>query len=120
VVLAREIGHIRRLGVEIRTGLRVGRDVSFREIRAAHSAVFVAAGAHRASALGVAGEDLPGVMPGIGFLRRVHLGEQVRLGKFVVVVGGGNTALDCARTAKRLGTEEVVTEPESRRNVCSE
>jgi NADPH-dependent glutamate synthase beta subunit-like oxidoreductase len=57
--------------------------------------------------LGVEGEDIPGVMEGIGFLRAVSLGEKANVGKKVAVIGGGNTAIDCARTAKRLGAKEV-------------
>ncbi len=106
-VLRKEIGYIEQLGVRIKTGVRVGRDISLAEIRNGHQALFIAAGAHGGVRLGVEGEDLPGVMEGILFLRRINLGEKVRVGKKVAVIGGGNTAIDCARTARRAGAKDV-------------
>lgn len=106
-VLDKEIGHIRRLGVEIRTGVRVGEDVSLVDIRKEYRAVFAAVGAHAGLPLSVEGEDLPGVVEGIDFLKKVAAGEKVEPGDRVVVVGGGNTAVDCGRAARRLGAREV-------------
>ncbi len=107
VILRKEIDYIQKLGVEIRTGVQVGKDISLQEIRKNYDALFIAVGAHGGMRLKVEGESLPGVMDGIGFLRAVNLGEKVEVGKKTVVIGGGNTAVDCARTAKRLGAEEV-------------
>ena len=106
-VLRKEIGFIRQLGVEIRTGVRVGQDVSLREIKKDCQALFIAAGVQGAGRLGIEGEGLPGVMEGIAFLRRINSGEPLEVGRRVAVIGGGNTAMDCARTARRLGGEEV-------------
>jgi heterodisulfide reductase subunit A-like polyferredoxin len=106
-VLKKEVAYIQKLGVEIRTGVQVGKDVTLEEIRRDHDALFLGVGAHGGMRLGVEGEDLPGVLEGVQFLRAVNLGEKIKLGKKVAVVGGGNTAIDCARTAKRLGSEEV-------------
>ena len=106
-VLRREIGFIRELGVEIKTGFLVGRDKPLSEIRKEFSAVFIAAGAHGGTRLGIEGEELPGVMEGAGFLRRINLGEKVDVGPKVAVIGGGNTAVDCARAARRLGGGEI-------------
>lgn len=106
-VLRREIGYIRDLGVEIRTGFRVGVDKTLSEIRKEFSAAFIAVGAHGGTRLGIEGEDLPGVTEGVGFLRRINLGETVDVGAKVTVIGGGNTAVDCARVARRLGGREV-------------
>ncbi len=106
-VLQREIGYIRRLGVEIRTGVRVGDDIPLTEIKREYQALFLAAGAQGSRRLGIEGEDLSGVLEGIRFLRQVRHGERVDIGRRVVVIGGGNTAVDCARTARRLGGEEV-------------
>jgi len=106
-LLGQEIDYIRRLGVEIRTGVEVGKDISLAEVRNEYQAVFISAGAQGGMKLGVEGEDLPGVMEGIRFLREVNLSKEVWIGKRVVVIGGGNTAVDCARTARRLGGEEV-------------
>jgi len=106
-ILRKEIGYIQKLGVEIRTGVQVGKDIALEEIRENHDALFIAAGAHGGMRLRVEGEELPGVIEGIRFLRAVNLGEKVEVGKKTAVIGGGNTAVDCARTAKRLGAEEV-------------
>jgi NADPH-dependent glutamate synthase beta subunit-like oxidoreductase/Pyruvate/2-oxoacid:ferredoxin oxidoreductase delta subunit len=106
-VVRKEIGYIQQLGVEIKTGIQVGKDISLGDIKKAFSAVFIAAGAHGGVRLGVAGDQLPGVLEGIGFLRDINLGKKVEIGKKVAVIGGGNTAIDCARTARRVGGEEI-------------
>jgi NADPH-dependent glutamate synthase beta subunit-like oxidoreductase len=106
-ILHQEIEYIRQLGVTIRTGVRVGEDIPLSEVRKAHQALFLAVGAQGSRRLGIAGEDLPGILEGILFLRRVRYGERVEIGRRVIVIGGGNTAVDCARTARRLGGEEV-------------
>jgi NADPH-dependent glutamate synthase beta subunit-like oxidoreductase len=106
-VVRKEIGYIEQLGVRIKTGVKVGKDISLAEIRNSHQAVFIAAGAHGGVRLGVEGEELPGVIEGIRFLRSVNLGEKVKVGKKVAVIGGGNTAVDCARTARRKGAKDV-------------
>ena len=106
-ILRQEIGYIQKLGVEIKAGVQVGKDVTLEELRKSYDAIFIAVGAHGGMRLGVEGEDIPGVMEGIGFLRAANLGEKVEIGKKVAVIGGGNTAIDCARSAKRLGAQEV-------------
>jgi len=102
-----EVGNIQKLGVEIKTGVQVGKDTTLERLKKDYDAIFVAAGAHGGMKLGVEGEDILGVMEGIGFLRATTLGEKVNVGKKIAVIGGGNTAIDCARTAKRLGAGEV-------------
>jgi NADPH-dependent glutamate synthase beta subunit-like oxidoreductase len=106
-ILRKEVGYIEQLGAQIRTGVRVGKDISFAELRNSYQTVFIAVGAHKGMRLNVEGEDLPGVMEGIRFLRSVNLGEKVKVGKKVAVIGGGNTAADCARTARRIGAKDV-------------
>lgn len=106
-VVRREIGYIRQLGVEIKTGIQVGKDISLRDIRKEYQAVFIAPGAQGGVRLGVAGDELPGVLEGIGLLRDINLGKKVAIGKKVAVIGGGNTAIDCARTARRVGGAEI-------------
>ncbi len=105
--LRREIGYIRNLGVDIRTGVSVGRDISFLTLRSTYDAVFIGAGAQFGMRLDVEGWNLEGVLDGIRFLHLVNVGEKVDVGKCVAVIGGGDTAIDCARTAKRLGADDV-------------
>ena len=103
-----EIDLITRLGVEIKYNTRLGSDITVQGLMdSGYSAVFLAIGAHKGTGLNVPGEELNGVMHGVPFLRDIALGEKVQLGKKVAVIGGGNTAMDCARTALRLGAESV-------------
>ncbi|HWP66151.1 MAG TPA: FAD-dependent oxidoreductase [Candidatus Limnocylindria bacterium] len=100
-VIRREVAVIEALGVEIRTGVEVGRDVSFAELRRTHAAVVIAVGAKRPRALGLPGEAGPHVYGGVDLLRAVALGEPLALGRRIVVIGGGNVAYDVARTVVR-------------------
>jgi formate dehydrogenase beta subunit len=100
-VIRREVAVIEALGVEIRAGVEVGRDVSFAALRRTHAAVVIAVGAKRPRALGLPGEAGPQVYGGVDLLRAVALGEPLPLGHRVVVVGGGNVAYDVARTVVR-------------------
>jgi 2-oxoacid:acceptor oxidoreductase delta subunit (pyruvate/2-ketoisovalerate family) len=106
-VLDRQIDWFRAAGIEIRCNASVEGERG-RELLSAFDAVFVAPGAHRGRPLGTPGEDGPGVMPGLEFLKAVNGGARPALGRRVVVVGGGNTAMDCARTALRLGAQVSV------------
>lgn len=107
-VLDQEIGRIAELGVEIRVNQRLGRDFTLQGLAdQGFDAVFLAIGAHQSTKMGVQGEDLSGVLAGTDFLRAVAAGEPVEVGKRVAVIGGGNTAIDAARTALRLGAKEV-------------
>ncbi|MHB8919037.1 MAG: FAD-dependent oxidoreductase, partial [Desulfocucumaceae bacterium] len=104
-VVDRDIKNVTALGVEIETGVRVNNleDLKSRGFEA----VFIAAGCQGAAKLGVPGEDLAGVLYGVDFLRSVNLGGAVPLGQRVAVIGGGNVAMDTARSALRLGAREV-------------
>jgi NADH-quinone oxidoreductase subunit F len=93
--------------VELRTSTRVGRDISFEQLRSDYDAVVLATGAHKSWTLDVEGENLKGVWGAVEFLREVNLGKKASIGKQVAVIGGGNTAIDAARTAVRLGAKEV-------------
>jgi formate dehydrogenase beta subunit len=108
-VLQRDIDIIQSLGVEIVYNCRVGTDVSLAELKKKHDSVFVAPGAHRSKPMGVEGEDkgYKGFLKGgIDFLREAYMDKPTGMGKKVVVVGGGNTAIDCVRVALREGAEE--------------
>jgi len=106
-VLDAEIAAIEAVGVDIRTGMSLGRNVSWQDLEA-YEAVFLAVGQHRGRKLNVPGEDARGVLMGLDFLREVNLGEKPRVGPRVAVIGGGNTAMDAARSALRLGAPEVM------------
>ncbi|MEK7329709.1 MAG: FAD-dependent oxidoreductase [Candidatus Eisenbacteria bacterium] len=97
-----EIERITALGVEIRRGVRVGREVSFEELRK-HDAVLVATGAHRSRRLDIEGARLAGVRPGLAFLADLNRGLRPAVGRRVVVLGGDSTAIECACAALRLG-----------------
>jgi len=104
-LLDREIEEIRRTGVDIRTNKKVDSlETLFDE---GYDAVLVAVGAHESRKIPLPGTDLGGVLVGLEFLRDVNLGKKVKVGKKVLVLGGGDVALDCARVARRLGAEEV-------------
>lgn len=107
-VLDREIQDIERMGVEIHTGLRINQDIELEHLRHNFDAVFLGIGAWRSSRIRCQGEDTEGVIGGIDFLRAVTLNEETKMGKKVAVIGGGNTAMDAARTAVRMGAEEVM------------
>ncbi|MBI5500925.1 MAG: FAD-dependent oxidoreductase [Deltaproteobacteria bacterium] len=102
-VLDAELARLRGLDVEIRCGQRVGNGVTMDHLRAAHDAVFVGIGAHRGRRPGLPGEDGPDVMTGIEFLRQANGPGPVPLGPRVVVLGDGETAVDAALVAHRLG-----------------
>jgi formate dehydrogenase major subunit len=106
-VIDREVKVIEDLGAEFQYNKRLGSDFTLDELREDSDAVFLGLGAQKASSMRVEGEDLEGVLTGIGFLGEVSRDEKHPIGKRVMVVGGGNTAIDAARTALRLGAEEV-------------
>ena len=107
-ILRLEIDGIRALGVEMETNRRFLFEGGGRSLRKlGFQAAFLSIGAHRSSRLGIPGEKLEGVLSGVEFLRDVNLGKTVTLGRKVAVIGGGNVALDCARSVIRLGAETV-------------
>jgi heterodisulfide reductase subunit A len=108
-ILDREIGRILRLGVEARTGVRLGPDVTLHGLKAqGFAAVFLGIGAHASLKLGIPGEEnATGVVDAVRFLREVNSGGQPPVGARVAVIGGGNVAVDAARAAHRLGARRV-------------
>jgi NADPH-dependent glutamate synthase beta subunit-like oxidoreductase len=100
-VIRREVAVIEALGVEIRCGSTVGKDIAFADLRRQFAAVILAVGAKSSRALGLPGERGPGVYGGVDLLRAVALGSTLDIGQDVVVIGGGNVAYDVARTVLR-------------------
>ena len=102
-----EINNILRLGVTLKTGQRVGQDITIETLRDTYHAVVVAAGCTRPRMLEVAGEDFKNVYDGLAFMKAVNAGETPYVGKKAVVIGAGFTAVDCGRSAVRLGALDV-------------
>ncbi len=113
-VLDAEIGRILDLGVELQLNSSVGRDLSLPALRERHAALYLGLGAQKARKLGIPGEDGPAVWTGTAYLARVNRGEDISLGSRVGVIGGGNTAIDAARTASRCGADVTVLYRRSR------
>jgi NADH-quinone oxidoreductase subunit F len=107
-ILENDVRFICQHNVEIQTGQALGRDFSVEDLfQQGYKAVFLAMGAHLNQKMNIPGEQSQGVLPGVDFLRRVNLGEKVEVGRRVAIIGGGNVAIDAARTALRLGAKEV-------------
>jgi NADH-quinone oxidoreductase subunit F len=106
-ILKLEIDDILSLGVEIKTEIEVGKDIEFSQIFEEYNAIFIAAGAMGNKKIGIDGEDAEGVISVLTFLCDVNLGNPIKLGEKVVVIGGGNAAIDAARVSRRLGAKEV-------------
>jgi NADH-quinone oxidoreductase subunit F len=104
-MLEYEIERIKKLGVEIRTNTTVGKDIQLDQLKEEYKAVFVAIGAHKGLKMKIPNEESEGVLDAVEFLRDFNLGREVEIGDKVIVVGGGNSAIDAARVAKRLGKD---------------
>ncbi len=109
-ILRHEADRVKAVGGEIRYGVKVGADITLQQMfDQGYKAIFVGAGAPGSSNMGTEGEDAgyTGFMPGVEFLRRVAFGERPLEGRKILVVGGGNVAMDCVRSARRLGFDDV-------------
>lgn len=107
-ILKMEINGIRELGVEMETGYRFrfdGENKTFQKL--GYQAAFLSTGAHRSISLNIEGKHLKGILSGLEFLKGIHLGRKISIGKRVIVVGGGNVAVDVSRSTRRLGAEQV-------------
>jgi len=107
-ILDAEIGAILNLGVDIKYSTRIGDDISFDELRKEYKATYVAVGGHVGVKLGIPGEEAPNVFDGASFLHKVNSGEKIDIGSKVIVIGGGNSAIDAARVSKRLGADVTI------------
>jgi NADH-quinone oxidoreductase subunit F len=105
--LERDIQNVIDQGVEVKLNSRVGKGVKLADLANGYAAVFVGVGAQKDQRLGLDGEDLPGMYPGLKLLDDVNHGKKPSLGASILVIGGGNVAVDVARTAKRLGVKKV-------------
>jgi NADH-quinone oxidoreductase subunit F len=116
-VLDREIELIERLGVQFRFNVDVGEDVTLNDLGDEYDAVFLAIGTWKEGWVDLLGTELAGVMPALPYLEAVSRGEEVPVGKSVVVIGGGNAAIDSARTARRLGADVTVVYRRERKDM---
>ncbi|MEO0093630.1 MAG: NAD(P)-binding protein [candidate division WOR-3 bacterium] len=107
-ILDKEIKKVEALGVKIKTNTTLGKDITLEELRRNFDAVFIATGAHKSRNLGVPNEEVKGVYSGLEFLAQINMGKRPRIGKEVLVIGGGNTAIDAARCALRLGAQPKI------------
>ncbi|MFC2084029.1 NAD(P)-binding protein [Bacteroidota bacterium] len=107
-ILDKEISRIEELGVEIKCNQIIGKDIPYEEIQEKYDAIFVGIGAHKGKLLGIPNEDAENVFTGTEFLNKINSGENIDVRDKVLVVGGGDTAIDAARVSRRLGAEVTV------------
>jgi len=107
-VLQKEIDRIVDLGVELKLNCKVGKDISVDELKSKHKAIFLGIGAFKGKLMKIPGEEGSSVYTGTDYLFKVHAGEDIDVGKSVVVVGGGDTAIDAARMARRAGADVTI------------
>ena len=106
-VLQHEIKMIEQVGVKIHLNTEIGTDMTFYQLRNKYDALYISTGTQFSNKINIPGEEMKGVYHGLDFLRDVNLGNEVKIKGTVAIIGGGNTAIDAARTALRLGAQEV-------------
>lgn len=116
-VLDKEIKRIEDLGVEIKCGQIIGKDLPYEELQKNYDAIFVGIGAHKGRLLGLPNDEAANVFTGTEFLNKVNSGETVEVGSRVLVVGGGDTAIDAARVSRRLGAEVTIVYRRTRKEM---
>lgn len=107
-VVRKQVEALKSMGIRFEAGVQIGLDRSIEQIKSDSDAVLLAGGTWKNLKLGVPGENSPNVSHALDYLSRVNCGERVQLGNRVVVIGGGSVAIDVGRTARRLGSEEVL------------
>jgi len=116
-VLDKEIGRIEEFGVEIKCNHIIGKDTSYEDLQKNYDAIFVGIGAHKGKLLGIPNEDASNVFTGTEFLNKINSGDKIEVGDKVLVVGGGDTAIDAARISRRLGAEVTVVYRRTRKEM---
>jgi NADPH-dependent glutamate synthase beta subunit-like oxidoreductase/coenzyme F420-reducing hydrogenase delta subunit len=107
-VLDKEINYIKEIGVDIRTNTNIGKDLTIKELKSeGYKAFFFAIGAHKCIKLNLEGEELKGVYHSLEYLKNMQSRNRINLGERIVIIGGGNVAVDAARTALRLGSSDI-------------
>lgn len=106
-LLQADLDYIKKLGVKFKTNTRIGKDIAFDELRKEYDAVFIGAGLQIGRGLKVPGHNLEGIISGADLLKKIALGDPPKLGRKVVVIGGGNVAIDAARSIARLGAVDA-------------
>jgi len=107
-ILDAEIRRIADMGVEIKPNAIIGRDIPYSNLQKDYKAIFVGIGAHKGLQLRIKGEEAANIYTGTDFLHRINTGDMVEVGSEVVVIGGGDTAIDAARVARRLGANATI------------
>jgi NADPH-dependent glutamate synthase beta subunit-like oxidoreductase/Pyruvate/2-oxoacid:ferredoxin oxidoreductase delta subunit len=107
-ILDKEIKRIEEIGVEIKCNHIIGKDITYEELQKNYDAIFVGIGAHKGKLLGIPNEEASNIFTGTGFLNKINSGEEVKVGDKVLVIGGGDTAIDAARVSRRLGAEVTI------------
>jgi putative selenate reductase YgfK subunit len=116
-VLEKEINDIKSMGVTILTSKQIGKDIPLQELENEYDAILIATGATKSRPIGVPGANKKGVHSGLQFLKDFNLNNKKNIGKRLVVVGGGNTAIDCARSAVRIGAKVTIVYRRSRQEM---
>ncbi len=106
-IVEEELSFIPKMGIEVKLNTKLGKDISLQELKNNYNAIFLALGTQKSFRLGIRGENLNGVFYSIDFLKKVNTKQSINIGKNIAVIGGGSIAIDVARTALRLGAEEV-------------
>ncbi len=107
-IVDKELQRIIDLGVELKCNTRIGKDISLADLKKEYKAVYVAVGAHRGRKLGIEGDDASNIYTGVDFLQQIANKKKIDLGDKVIVIGGGDAAIDAARVARRLGSDVTI------------
>jgi NADPH-dependent glutamate synthase beta subunit-like oxidoreductase/Pyruvate/2-oxoacid:ferredoxin oxidoreductase delta subunit len=107
-ILDGEVQRLYEMGIEFKMGVTVGKDISWEELKSTYDALFFALGAYEEQALEIKGIDKAGVFHALAFLKEINLGKKPAIGKHMAVIGGGNSAIDCARASRRLGATVTI------------